>query len=453
MPNVYNISQVNATYSSDDLFIAGLTINSLPYISSLTRSILNEGTVPGAYFSYSLGLGLRGAEAALWSDDKGDGSPFPTFLEGLKNTSVVGSNAYSIYLDSESDLPTGHLLLGGINKNRYQGDLITLPTTDTTIQSYGTGLTFTFQTVLTVALASILTTTANTTKLLPNTTSITTPIALYQDSHTYLPSDLAIAIWAAVGATWNNVSAVSDISTVTPIVPCSYLTNSSTLDFVFAGAPGMSLKVPMSDLTWHYGTGLTYSEGATAKYCQFLVKAQVPGLWGTLSADVMKRLYTVWDIDNREISVALTNFDNATTATDNIVEIPTAGISALPKPSSSSSKRKLAIGLGVALPLLFLLFLALGCLFCVRKRRFRKERAAAVEIGGGDVGDKDMETSTRTGTEMGSEGTVRSEMGDGTPVLLLQHTNELMSGDARYQESELHSGVEERGQRWELPGH
>jgi hypothetical protein len=70
-----NIKQVNVTYSSDNLSIAGVSLTGMPFISGTwtqpndTTTIFDstKGAAPDEYTFYFIGLGLQQSELALWS--------------------------------------------------------------------------------------------------------------------------------------------------------------------------------------------------------------------------------------------------------------------------------------------------------------------------------------------------------------------------------------------------
>jgi hypothetical protein len=331
------------------------------------------------YSGYWLGLGLMANEAALWSSTSDDGPSYPTFVQTLVNNGVINSNTYSVWMDTkEGETGTGHLLLGGINSKRYQGSLVTLPTSIATLHS---PYTFLEQTQLTVKLSSIKITTGS------GTTEISVPVdnapvsLLHEAYWTSLNPEAAVAIWDAVGAVYNKDV---DPFYAIPTVPCSFLSNSSTLDFELEG---ITFKVPMSSLVWHNGTGPLFDQGPWSTGCAFLIGAEYKGVHSTFSALALRQLYTVYDLSNNEISVALTDFDSQE---DDIIEIPSAGIASIGCPVASDGnncKKKptkaIAIGLGVGIPVFLIICIALYLLF--RKRRGTKKGEAAVTVT--DQGD------------------------------------------------------------------
>jgi hypothetical protein len=305
---------------------------------------------------------------------------------------------------------TGHLLLGGINTKRYQGSLITLPTSISTIDST---YDFLSQAQLTIKLSSVSVTTAkgNTNVSVPVDFA---PIALIHSDVTTLNPEAAVALWDAVGAEYDKTN---DPFFQYPIVPCSFLSNSSTIDFEFEG---LTLQVPISSLVRHNGTGQFADQGEYGASCVFLVWAEAKGAFTTLSALALRNLYTVYDLSNNLISVALTDFNSTE---DKVVEIPPGGIAAIdPKilgtangtTNGTPAKKKkshlgLAVGLGVGIPVFLILCLVVFLLIRRRRRMQRKLEAAAEadrerishgnELAASEVKGNNMSSTVRVTTE------------------------------------------------------
>lgn len=243
-------------------------------------------------------------------------------------------------------------------------------------------------------------------------------VTLDHGIETRLPIALITAISAAVGANTNPDEVPN--SAYYPGVPCSFLSNTSTLDIKFLGASFLTLSVPIAHLTSRNGDGLDMSEGENAASCRLNIRAAEEGLPGSFDAGMLKNLYTVYDLDNNFISVALTDF--STTAADHLITIPSGGVSAISKdaltrpesgsatsPSSSSSGsvngntsgggdvNGMAVGLGVGIPIAAIL-LGISALFLIRRRRREKSEYEAAKNtqesngemdGPGELGSKE----------------------------------------------------------------
>ena len=70
-----------------------------------------------------MGIGYSAGESIVALDPK---SVYPNIIDQLVDQGVINSRAYSLYLnDPNSD--SGNILFGGVDSNKYSGDLIALP--------------------------------------------------------------------------------------------------------------------------------------------------------------------------------------------------------------------------------------------------------------------------------------------------------------------------------------
>lgn len=150
----------------------------------------------------------------------------------------------------------------------------------------------------------------------------------------------------------------------------------------------------MSAITSKGGEGPLGDSGSFADTCVILIKAVKLGLPAMLGSNVLRGLYTVYDLDNKIISVALTDFD---AKEDNVIAIPVEGVagikkeafgSATPSPTTpgvtpsdtgtppvDGEKRgnnTVAIGVGVAVPIVVIAAM-IAAFFLWRRRKARKD--------------------------------------------------------------------------------
>lgn len=395
--DLYNIDYTDITYATDDFQIPGrdglATLGDVPFVAYTNTTGTGNYSIAGIDdFDYQwIGLGLATGQAIVYSPYT-DGKPWPTFAQHFMNASLIESNTYSIWLDSPSQ-KTGHLLLGGLNSKRYKGSLVNLPTSlNVTSTQYGLKL----QSVLSVGIESF---SANG-KVIPNTTVQNAILA--HDSSTYLPPEVALEIWDAVGAIYDPNS--GNLDKLEPQVPCSYLTNASTISLTFTGS-NLTLPIPMSAITVKGGNGPLRDSGPYADTCQILIRYVRLGLPAMLGSNVLRELYTVYDFENKAISVALTDFD---AKEDNVIAIPVGGVAGIKKEAfgndtasgngtssdpnattegqipvdrettvpDSGSGNGVAIGVGVAVPIVVIAGLA-AAFFLWRRRKAAKDKALA----------------------------------------------------------------------------
>jgi hypothetical protein len=333
--------------------------------ADFTFAFMEEGAEVGDNL---LGLGDKVDEAAVQNEGS---TTENTLLTYAVSKGLIQTTAFSISFDDPLDqLPTGNILLGGLDAGKINGNLETL---DTTIV---TGTDTWYDTVLAVSLEAV--------SFSPNGDlshqKLLEPFQAIQVHPTSgpmsLPPDVATTVWAALGASYDTTV---EPEQAVPVVPCSYLSNSTTLDLHFG--PNTIIQVPMSDLTIHNGTGPNGEDGEYAEGCQLEIVAIATNVsFNTVGGMALKHMYTVFDLQNNEISIGLRSTSAA--ASTNIMVIGQAGVPALnlsgssPSPTATSKplpgpkkSDALAIGLGVGIPLAFILLVGIiaGLIFLRRR--------------------------------------------------------------------------------------
>jgi len=230
-------------------------------------------------------------------------SPYPNLPQAMVNGGVIQSNAYSLWLN-DLDSSTGTILFGGVNMDKYHGDLETVPI----IKEYGEYIEFI------IALTGITINTSSTsTTSLQSSSSLPAGVLLDSGSSLlYLPNDLAEDIF-------NTVDAVYDSNAGTAYVECSLANQDSSIDFAFGG---QTISVPYNELVLDLasnseGGQLTFENGQPA--CIFGI-APAEGSTPVLGDTFLRSAYVVYDLANNQISLAQTNFNSTT---DDIREIGT----------------------------------------------------------------------------------------------------------------------------------
>jgi len=143
-----------------------------------------------------------------------------------------------------------------------------------------------------------------------------------RDQNSYFPPVYASVIWDAVGADYN-----VRLQGKTPIVPCSFLQNSSTLDITLAAKSDLKISIPMSDITMRNGAGPRSDEGKGNDTCVLAILPTPLGLPNYLSKAMLKNVYLLFDLENNIVSAALTNFS---ATHNNVIPVPVGGLSAIP---------------------------------------------------------------------------------------------------------------------------
>lgn len=219
----------------------------------------------------------------------------------MTDKGLINSNAYSLWLN-DLDANTGSILFGGVNTDKYHGQLQTLPI----IKEGSVFAEFV------IALTAV-STSSNGHKMSVDIGGRSAPVLLDSGSSlTYLPDKLAQSLFQEVGAQYYNQQQAA-------YVPCSLMNNDTTIDFTFSSP---TISVPMNELVINPGTNpdgsqVTFNDGTLA--CLFGISPAGQST-AVLGDTFLRSAYVVYDLANNEISLAQTNFNSTQ---DNILEIGT----------------------------------------------------------------------------------------------------------------------------------
>jgi Eukaryotic aspartyl protease len=281
-------SQISGDYISDVLNIGS---------TKLTQMTMAEATQATRGIGI-MGVGYRSGESSA----ELDGFTYPNVVNVLKNEGYISSLAYSLYLN-DLEANTGSILFGGVDTDKFTGDLIALPVQ---LDSQTDSLTS-----FTVAWTGLTVTGGGKTSNL----SPSAPVAAILDCGTtdlYVPDDIATAIF-------NGVGVITD-PTYGNVVKCSLANDDLTFSFQFGGANGPTINVALSEFVTPIPTanGLapTFDDGSAA--CAFAIGAagSDPILFGDT---FLRSAYVVYDIETNIIALAQTNFDHL--GSSNVKEI------------------------------------------------------------------------------------------------------------------------------------
>jgi LPXTG-motif cell wall-anchored protein len=176
-----------------------------------------------------------------------------------------------------------------------------------------------------------------------------------------------------------------------------------------------------------------------------------------LGTGVMRNLYTVYDLGNSILSIALTDFE-AAGGESNVISIPKGGIAAiakdafkiratptpLPSPAQTSppaeqvtgesrNNNSLAVGVGVAVPVVAILAL-IGAFILFRRRKKARGSKGSVE------------------TKNDSSSIGKAELGDdGSTVALTELANDQQPKGELYGNAIQEIGDEQKLAKYELP--
>ncbi|KAL5612788.1 hypothetical protein BROUX41_004128 [Berkeleyomyces rouxiae] len=297
----FNITYMDGTsaagdYVTDTFSLGGSTLSDfqfgIGYSSSSSQAILGIG-----YPANEVQVGRAGLD------------PYANLPQKMVDENLIPSRSFSLYLN-DLDASTGTLLFGGVDSEKYEGDLATVP-----IQSQN-GVYSEFLVTLT--------------GLAMGNTSLASNMAqaVLLDSGsslTYLPNEIASAIYTSVDAYFLESEQVA-------FVPCNIASSAeNTLTFTFSGP---SITVAMDELVLAVqdvqGNDVTFTNGQQA--CLFGI---APANTSTvvLGDTFLRSAYVVYDLDRNEISLAQTKFN---TTASNVQEIA-AGDATVPGATAVSN--------------------------------------------------------------------------------------------------------------------
>lgn len=308
--NDFNVSYVDGSgasgdYATDTLSIGGKTLKGLQF------GIGYESTSPEGI----LGIGYTNDEAQVNRVGQKGYSNLP---QAMADGGLIQSNAYSLWLD-DLEASTGSILFGGVDTDKYHGQLQTLP----------------IQKEFDEYAEFIITLTGMNLNKDGKNTSLTTdlPTAVILDSGSslmYLPNDLATAIYSALQVNY-------DSREQTAFADCSLANENITLDFTFTSP---TISIPISELIINGDSsnsadrqdpnsqnqgGSSNSGSSDQSLCIFGI-APSEGSTAVLGDTFLRSAYVVYDLANNEISLAQTDFN----ATDSHVSEIGTGTASVP---------------------------------------------------------------------------------------------------------------------------
>lgn len=310
--NYFNISYVDGTgaagdYATDTMRFSGVNITSfqfgIGYESTSTQNVLGIGYPSNEVQVMRAGL-----------------KPYQNLPVKMASEGLVASSAYSLYLN-DLNAQTGNVLFGGVDLDRFQGNLVTVP-----IQKTGSIYSQFFITMTGLDVGS-----TNVGKDLA--------LAVLLDSGSslaYLPNDMVTKIYQLVGASYQESEGAA-------FVPCSLRNQNATMTFKFSSPASITVNLNemILNLTDASGEQLTFDNNVPA--CLFGIMPA--GDSSCILGDTFLRsAYVVYDIDNNEISLANTKF-NVTTS--NIKEIGSK--SSVPSATKASNPVAATAGLPAVL--------------------------------------------------------------------------------------------------------
>jgi hypothetical protein len=300
----FNISYVDGSgasgdYVSDTFRFGGQTIKDLQfgigYVSSSPEGILGIG-----YTINEVAVGRAGLQ------------PYPNLPQKLVNDGTINSNAYSLWLN-DLDASTGSILFGGVDTDKYHGELQTLPI----IPERGVYAEFI------IALTGMGQNGQNT-SLFANQN---VPVLLDSGSSLmYLPDNVVRSLYQKYGAQFDSTQGAA-------YVDCNLANQEGSLDFVFSG---VHISVPLNELV------IVAAVSRGKPVCIFGIGPAGNSV-AVLGDTFLRSAYVVYDLANNEISLAPTNFNSTS---QNIQEIQ-KGVDGVPNATGvANAVSTAAVGTG-----------------------------------------------------------------------------------------------------------
>ncbi|KAK7914092.1 hypothetical protein PG985_011795 [Apiospora marii] len=299
--NLFNISYVDGSHSNGDYFTDDFEIGG-GKLTNVTMGLGLDTDIP--YGLIGVGYALN---EAIVADTQKASSAYRNLPVQMMDEGLISTNAYSLWLN-DLDASTGQILFGGVDTEKYEGDLSVI-----NVQKDSQTNAFTS---FIVAMTSL---TANSPSGSDTLTTRQFPIPVVLDSGTtlsYLPTELAVQVWKEVGA-------VYDTYTQMAFVPCGMENSKGTFEFGFAGPNGPKISVDMTELVLDIAEGADVPKFQSGQYkgqpiCQFGIQnfTSEPFLLGDT---FLRSAYVVYDLENNQIGMAKTDFNSSKT---NIVPFP-----------------------------------------------------------------------------------------------------------------------------------
>lgn len=321
--NDFNVSYVDGSgasgdYATDMLSIGGKILRGLQF------GIGYASTSPQGV----LGIGYTANEAQV---NRANQKSYPNLPQAMADAGLIQSNAYSLWLD-DLDSSTGSILFGGVDTDKYHGQLQSLPIQ----KEFGQYSEF----IITLSGMSL--------NINGRNTSLGTdlPTAVLLDSGsslTYLPDKLVSAVYGALQLSYSERQG-------TAFADCGLANRNITLDFTFTSP---TISVPIKELIINgessvsddrqesnsqNGGGPFDSDNGQDSLCIFGI-APAEGSTAVLGDTFLRSAYVVYDLANNEISLAQTNFNSTQSRVSEIG----AGIGSVPDATPVASAVQAAV--------------------------------------------------------------------------------------------------------------
>ncbi|CAN6604083.1 aspartic proteinase 3 [Trichomonascus vanleenenianus] len=294
-------------WGTDKLTFGSTTIN------SVSIGIGMEANSSQNVFGVGL-TGLESTNVGSTAQSSSGGYTYSNVPVLLKSQGDIEWVAYSLYLN-DIDAKTGNILFGGVDHDKYTGNLVTVPLVNN-VQGVSSPIEFTVM----LSQISLTDSKGNTATIMQSN------IPALLDSGTtltFLPTQVVTSIAYSIGAQYSSSLGMF-------VAPCSDGNASGALTYNFNGA---SVKVPLKQLfmslTDSNGNPATFDNGQSA--CALALSPSDDEI--ILGDSFLRSAYVVYDLENLEISLANTNFDSSSSN----IEVIKSSVPSATKASGYSS--------------------------------------------------------------------------------------------------------------------
>ncbi|KAK6535721.1 hypothetical protein TWF694_002170 [Orbilia ellipsospora] len=266
-------------YAEDTFSVGGVKVSSTQI-----------GVATTANLSYGImGVGFEADQASATPGGMGQ---YPSLLNEMVKEGLIKSKAYSLWLD-DLNADTGSILFGGIDTERFIGDLTSIPIEKAPGQI--DPLAFTIP-LTSVAFSNTTTHVNLTSKYLPTSVILDSGSSL-----TFLPHSLA---WGIANQTGAKIS--HDLGLF--IIDCNYPTQNAFVKYTLSYV--LDIRVPLSELILpltEFSAGMVKNMNGSDICALGIVPS--PGDVNLFGDTFLRSAYVVYDLDNQRVAMAQTNFE------------------------------------------------------------------------------------------------------------------------------------------------
>lgn len=252
-----------------------------------------------------------------YSENEATQYVYPNIPEVLRDTGIINSRLYSVYLNDVAEI-SGNILFGGIDTTKFKGELVAFDLLPTDIQGQNTDTVDQFITTVTALSVTINGAEQNI------FTGGTNSIAAYtsQDTALAVVLDTGSSAWSMPQSYYNAVTKIFTYVDQYGLCACSHANNDTVLTLTMGGALNISVPAREFIVPIYYAnnnTAVPYT--STDNACAFMISnSSLTGEGVQPMGDAMLRsMYLVYDLDNAQVAIAQSNVNS--TASPNIVTV------------------------------------------------------------------------------------------------------------------------------------